>query len=95
MPGAPVFELFVPVPGLTTVTEPPPGEVTPLFAEEPGAFVLPADVPGAFVFPGAEFPFVTFVFVFPFPPGEENTLPAEPPSITDASFWQTPFWSKV
>lgn len=76
-------------PGVVTLL--PPGVVTPPFVTEE----FPVTVP---VVPGVEVPgVVTFVTEFPdeFPVGEEYTLPAEPPSMADASFWQTPSALKV
>ena len=56
--------------------------------------VFPADIP-----PGEEVPLVTWFPVIPefpeFPDGGEYTLPAEPPSMAEASLRHTPELSKV
>ena len=84
-------------PGLAEGTLLPPGDGMLEFpALLPGAPVpvFPADIP-----PGEEVPLVTWFPVIPefpeFPDGGEYTLPAEPPSMAEASLRHTPELSKV
>lgn len=88
-----------------------PGAIEPVpeFAVPPGAAVVPGVVitvtlpeipelpilPGVVPVPELEMPVVTLVPTESAPTVEEYTLPADPPSIADASFWQTPSLSKV
>ena len=58
----------------------------------PEVFDVPEE-PGAVPIPGTELPEVILEFTEPV--GELIALPAEPPSTAEASFWQTPSWSKV
>ena len=93
LPGA--EEPDVPL-GPTTVTaEPVPPDAASVLEE------LPPAAPGAAPVPGVEVPVVTFAPEPttepdpPLPEGEFITLPAEPPSTAEDSFWQTPSLSKV
>ena len=84
------------LPGFTVVIPFPPGAEFVPGALPPGAPVpvFPADIP-----PGEEVPLVTWFPVIPefpeFPDGGEYTLPAEPPSMAEASLRHTPELSKV
>ena len=92
LPGASVVVVVV-EPGAVVVTE----VVVDLgvVVELPGVTtVTPLEVVEPVVEPGVT-TVVVLVVVLVVPVVEEYTLPAEPPSIAEASFWQTPFASNV